>query len=224
MTARQHGDAGSGRRRALEDHVGQRAAGVAGHHHVHGREWHLLYPARLEAHATAETGPGRHQRLVQRLVRGRQHRIHHQCVRRRIVEQQHHVPEQAVAAGEIDDAAAAADASHPARHLPRLEQLLARQAAGGTRRPADPVDEGVAGEPVEIVRRQPARGAMREHGRRSYSVGGAFAACGSENPTVTPPASLDAQTRPPCASTSCLTIVRPRPEPPVARLRAGSAR
>ena len=35
---------------------------------------------------------------------------------------------------------------------------------------------------------------------------------------------LSAQMCPPCASTNCLTIVSPRPAPPVDRVREGSAR
>jgi len=48
---------------------------------------------------------------------------------------------------------------------------------------------------------------------------------GSAKPNVDPtPNALLTQTRPPCASTSCLTIASPRPAPPVVRARDLSAR
>src|SRR5947209_4717822 len=48
---------------------------------------------------------------------------------------------------------------------------------------------------------------------------------GSVNATIVPaPGVLSAHTRPPCARTSCFTIERPRPAPPVARARDGSTR
>ena len=48
---------------------------------------------------------------------------------------------------------------------------------------------------------------------------------GSEIPNVAPcPGWLSTHTLPPCASTNCLTIVNPIPEPPLARERDLSAR
>lgn len=38
------------------------------------------------------------------------------------------------------------------------------------------------------------------------------------------PGALSAQTRPPCASTNCLTMAKPNPEPPVLRVRDLSER
>ena len=136
--------------------------------------------------------------------------------RRRVVEQQQHVCEQPVASAEVDDAAAAAHPPHPPRQLPGFVQLLARQAPGGADRAGDPIEQRLAGEPAEIVRREAAGGPVREHRPRSYPVAGAASARGSAKPTVTLDGSLDAQTVPPCASTSCLTIVRPRPAARVA--------
>ena len=60
------------------------------------------------------------------------------------------------------------------------------------------------------------------------AVGGAGLrprASGKTQVTVVPlPRSLSAYTRPPCASTRCFTIARPRPVPPSSRERDESAR
>ena len=61
--------------------------------------------------------------------------------RGRIVQQQHHVCEQAVAAGEIDDAAAAKQTPDPSRCFPRFEQLFARKASGVADRPRQAVEQ-----------------------------------------------------------------------------------
>jgi hypothetical protein len=65
------------------------------------------------------------------------------------------VREQAVSRAEIDDAAAAEEAPHASRHLPRFVQLFARQAAGFTHRARESIEERVAGEASEVVVRQP---------------------------------------------------------------------
>jgi hypothetical protein len=72
------------------------------------------------------------------------------------------VREQPVAAGEIDDPAAAEPAASAARHLPGLVELLPRQAARFANGPADPIEERVRREPTEIVHRQAVLRAVRE--------------------------------------------------------------
>ena len=48
---------------------------------------------------------------------------------------------------------------------------------------------------------------------------------GNQQRIVVPsPSSLSAETRPPCASTKCLTMASPSPVPPSSRERDGSAR
>jgi hypothetical protein len=49
--------------------------------------------------------------------------------------------EQTMASRQIDDPAASKEPPHPARHLPRLVKLLARQTAGVTHRTGETVEE-----------------------------------------------------------------------------------
>ena len=63
--------------------------------------------------------------------------------------------EQAVAAAEVDNAAAVKEAPGAARGLPRLVELLARQAARGAHRARQAIEDGIAGETVHVVHRQP---------------------------------------------------------------------
>ena len=75
---------------------------------------------------------------------------------------------------------------------------------------------------------QPAVGRRRDRAaRRSLSVRQSMpvSSMGSSNMNRLPaPGVLSAHRRPPCASTSCFAIDRPRPTPPVALARDGSAR
>ena len=70
----------------------------------------------------------------------------------------------------IDLGAKTAPAAKPpadtARHLPGLEQLLARQAAGLAHGAAEPCEERRPLEAAEIVRGQPVGGRARKNGRR----------------------------------------------------------
>jgi hypothetical protein len=61
------------------------------------------------------------------------------------------VREQAVAGREIDDPAAPEHAPDAPRHLPRLVELLARQASGLARGPCNPVEQRITLESIEIV-------------------------------------------------------------------------
>ena len=65
------------------------------------------------------------ERLVQRGGRRWHHGIDRQRARRRVIEDQHQLREQAVARGEIDDAAAAKQPAHTARGFPCFIQLFA---------------------------------------------------------------------------------------------------
>ena len=61
-----------------------------------------------------------------------------------------------MAAGDIDDAAAAEVAPDPLGHLPGFVQFLARQAAGFANRAPETIEQRLAGKPTEIVLRQSA--------------------------------------------------------------------
>jgi hypothetical protein len=74
------------------------------------------------------------------------------------------VREEAVAAGNIDDAPATAPPPDTPRHLPGFIELLARQASDAADRAADPVEERAAGKSPEVVLRQAAVTAGRKSG------------------------------------------------------------
>ena len=80
--------------------------------------------------------------------------------RRRIVQDQHDLGEQAMARREIDDAAAAEEPPCPPRDLPRFVELLARQTPGlRSQRSASPSPESktpAPPRPAAIAQRQPA--------------------------------------------------------------------
>ena len=78
--------------------------------------------------------------------------------------------EQPVATGDVEHATAAKQASRAAGHFPRLVELLARQAAGFAHRAAEPVEQRVAGEAVEIVPGQAILRAGIEGGRQAAMI------------------------------------------------------
>ena len=73
--------------------------------------------------------------------------------------------EQSVAAGEVQHLAAAEAPAHPPRDLPRLEELLPRQASCTAHHAPDAVEEGRPGEPTEI-----ARGELRSAPRVEFGL------------------------------------------------------
>ena len=80
--------------------------------------------------------------------------------------------DQPMAAGEIDDAAAAKPPTRAPRDLPRLEELLAWQAVGAADDATDSIEQGGIGKAPEITRAQPraARGIeARPHAEGVYS-------------------------------------------------------
>jgi hypothetical protein len=56
-----------------------------------------------------------------------------------------------MASRQIDNPAAPKDPAHPARHLPRLVQLLARQAAGVTYRTGETVEKRIARKSLQVT-------------------------------------------------------------------------
>ncbi len=63
-----------------------------------------------------------------------------------------------MAAAEIDDAAPAKEPPHAPRHLPRLVQLLARQAACMADSAGQPIEERAPGKATEVLVGQPPAG------------------------------------------------------------------
>ena len=123
--------------RALEHQVGERAAGVDRHDEVPGRDRDAAPGPSCAARrgrragASVTPAPPRASPRLDRL------RVDGQGARARVVEQQEQVRDEAVPGGELDHAAAADPAPHPARHLPGLVELLAGEAPGLADRAGD---------------------------------------------------------------------------------------
>jgi len=134
--------------------IGEITAGVTRHHEVAGSDRHVVEIRLSERHAVSEPRPDRGNRRVEPGRRWRQHRVHYERRRRRVVEQQQRLGEQPVAARQVHHAATAKTAPHAARHLPRLEELLPRQAARLAHGAAERGGERRSFEPSEVVARE----------------------------------------------------------------------
>ena len=64
--------------------------------------------------------------------------------------------QQAMSRSQIDEATTSQPASDTPRHFPGLVELLARQAARLAHRTRKTVEEGVAGEPPDVMMGEPA--------------------------------------------------------------------
>ena len=151
MTAGQDDDAGAGGGGVRENAVGERAACVARHDHVALVQRHVVEWGADERHAIAQARPGVGEHVVEARGRGWKRGVDGDGSRRRVVEQQHDVGEQAVPGCQVHHAAAAEQAPGAPRHFPRLEELLARQDTGTTHGATEPVAQRVAGEPAEVL-------------------------------------------------------------------------
>ena len=140
VTARKHGQPRPRSRRALEHEIRERSARMTGHDQVLLAQRDRFERTCLEVHASLQPRPRAGERLVQAAARWRQRRIHRQRLRRRVVENQEDLREQAMAGGEIDDAAPAKHAPDATRHLPRFVELLTGQAAGMTHRASEAIE------------------------------------------------------------------------------------
>ena len=151
VAAGKHRHAGPYRGRAVEYEIGQRSAGVRGDDEVILEEVDRLDRAFLEQQPAIQPRPRVDERLVKRAARLGKRRVDNECLRRRVVENHQDMREQPMSGGQIDDAAAAENATNAPRHLPRLVQLLARQAAGMTHRVREPVEERVARKALQVA-------------------------------------------------------------------------
>src|SRR5262245_52408886 len=75
--------------------------------------------------------------------------------------------EQAVRGADVDDAAAAKETSDAAAHFPGFVELLAGQTSGAADRPREPVEQCVAGRPIEIAS---GRAAARRERKKPYGT------------------------------------------------------
>src|SRR6185312_4126504 len=135
--------------------VGEEAASVAGHHDVIGLDRHAIHRLRDELDTPRESRPGTLQRVVNGSARRRQRLVHDDCRWRGVVQEQEDLREQPVAAAEIDHTAASQTAAYAPTHLPRLVELLPRQAPGMAHGTCEAVEERLAGESIQIAIRQP---------------------------------------------------------------------
>ena len=158
VTARKHGHPGADGRRPLEHEVRERAARVSRDNKISGGQCHRFERALLERNAAHQPRPRVDQHLVKPATGSRQGGVNDQRLRRRIVENQQDLGEQAVTTGQIDDAAAAEEAPDPPRHLPCFVQLFAGQTAGVTDGAAQPVEERSAGKPLKVTIGEPSPG------------------------------------------------------------------
>ena len=69
---------------------------------------------------------------------------------RRVVEKEQDLGKQTMSPAQIDDASASKEAADPASHFPRLEQLLARQAARVANGAGQPMKESAVRKAREI--------------------------------------------------------------------------
>jgi hypothetical protein len=128
-------------RRQRQHAIGELAARVARHHQIAGEERNGIEIAGHEPDPILQPRPAGDERRMEHGRRGRNRGVDDERRRRRVVEQQQYLGEQAVPAGEVDDAAAAEPPAHPPGHLPGLEELLARQAPGLADRTAQGIEE-----------------------------------------------------------------------------------
>ncbi len=156
VAARNDCDAGSGRRRPLEDDVGQRTARVNGDNDIGAVEGEVVKVAGDDLNASAKPGPRDRKRLVQFRPRWRQFPVHRDRKRGRIVEQEHDVRQQTVPAGQVHYPAAAKPATDAACDFPCFVELFTWQAPGMADSARDAVEESVSWKSAEIVVREPA--------------------------------------------------------------------
>ena len=157
----QHRDRGStaarrpahARRGAIQNPIGERAAGMARHDDVGSRVFRR-HPDRAATNAMrpASLGHAVHEHVV-KLAGSKAGNVLSidERIRRRIVEQQHDLREQAVPAAQVEHASAAEQPPHAARHLPRLVQLLARQTSGLADRARQAIEKRVVRKPIDVV-------------------------------------------------------------------------
>jgi hypothetical protein len=155
MTARQYSDAGTRRRRAIQDNIAEPAARMHGHNDVIGSEQHILNTRRHERHTSGKARPRRRQHRVQPCARRWNRGVDNDRLRRRIIQQQHRVREKTMPTPKIDNAPAAADTPHAPRGFPGFEEFLARQATRATDGSGQAMEERLVGKTTEIVIRQP---------------------------------------------------------------------
>jgi transcription elongation GreA/GreB family factor len=144
VTAGENDDAGTRSDGAVEDVVGERAARMRGDDEIAGEDRYVLYGACVERDATGEARPFAHHCLRDlRGARG-QAGVDGERARRGVIEEQHEMREQPMPTGEIDDAAAAEAPSRAASQLPRLVELLPRQAVGLADDAPDAIEQRLA--------------------------------------------------------------------------------
>jgi len=151
MTAGQDGHTGAYGGGTIENEVCQRAARVRRDDEVILRQRERLERTLLEYDTSRQARPRVGEHRVQLAARRRQRRIDADGLRRRVVQKQQHVGEEAMPGGQIDDAAAAEETADATRDLPGFVELFAREAAGGADDASDTIEQCAAREPPRIA-------------------------------------------------------------------------
>jgi pimeloyl-ACP methyl ester carboxylesterase len=118
-----------------------RRTGVNGYDNVSRQNFNPIHRTCHERDPSGQPRPAFDERLVQRGGRRRHHGVDCHGAWRRVIKDQHQLPEQPVTRSEIDDTSAAKQPTHTTCGLPCFIQLLARKAprmAGGA---ADAIEE-----------------------------------------------------------------------------------
>jgi hypothetical protein len=112
-----------------------------GHDNVSRQNLDAIHRTCNEREPAGQPWPTFNERLVQRGGRRWHRGVDRQRARRRVIEDQHQLREEAVTRGEIDDAAAAKEPAYTARGLPCFIQLFAWKAPGMADGAADAIEE-----------------------------------------------------------------------------------
>ena len=165
VTARQYDDPSSCGDRARQDEVRQRTACVRGYDDIVRRERDVLDRSAEHRHPSRKARPRRVEHGGERIRAGWNAQVGGDGGGRRVVEQEHQTRDEAMPAREVDDPTTAKAPARPARDLPRLVELFARQAIGFAHDARDAVEQRVA---LEMARRrglQTHATSRIEHGR-----------------------------------------------------------
>jgi len=151
----------------LEHDIRQPTTCMNGHDNVSRQNLDAIHRTCNEREPAGQPWPTFNERLVQRGGRRWHRGVDRQRARRRVIEDQHQLREEAVTRGEIDDAAAAKEPAYTARGLPCFIQLFAWKAPGMADGAADAIEECFTWKARTIsIGEAPTRRAGEAHGQK----------------------------------------------------------
>jgi len=155
VAAGQHSEWRADGDRTLDHLIRQRSTRVTRDHDIVGRQFDGLQRGGFVLDAAAQSRPGLDYRFMHGNRRRGDRRVHHDRHRRCVIEQQHQLRNEAVAASKVDDPAAAEKPARAPREFPGLVEFFSRQAFRFADGPADAIKQGTGGEPAQVVSGQP---------------------------------------------------------------------